>query len=40
MSDGPIGGYWLRMQAVEQVLRQFLEQPSEKQKIVLNLGCG
>ena len=39
-SDGYIGGYWLRMHAIEQVIKQFLEQPSEKQKIVLNLGCG
>lgn len=34
-------GYWLRMHAVEQVVRQFLLKPSEKcKKIVLNLGSG
>lgn len=33
-------GYWLRMHAVEQVIKQFLDEPSEKKKIVLNLGCG
>ena len=33
-------GYWLRMHAVEQALNQFLDEPSEKKKIVLNLGCG
>jgi tRNA wybutosine-synthesizing protein 4 len=33
-------GYWLRMKAIDQVVRQFLEQESEKQKVVINLGCG
>lgn len=33
-------GYWLRMRAVDLVVRQFLEEASTKQKIVINLGCG
>lgn len=33
-------GYWLRMKAVDSVVRQFLETPSNKQKVVINLGCG
>ena len=33
-------GYWLRMKAVEYVVHQFLDEPSDKQKIVMNLGCG
>jgi hypothetical protein len=33
-------GYWLRMRAVEHVVREFLERPSEQQKLVVNLGCG
>ncbi|KAL2069793.1 hypothetical protein VTL71DRAFT_14472 [Oculimacula yallundae] len=33
-------GYWLRMKAIDQVVRQFLEQESMKQKVVINLGCG
>ncbi|KAH6713629.1 hypothetical protein BKA61DRAFT_46079 [Leptodontidium sp. MPI-SDFR-AT-0119] len=33
-------GYWLRMRAIDQVVRQFLEQDSKKQKVVINLGCG
>ena len=33
-------GYWLRMHAVDVVVRQFLEEPSSKKKVVLNLGCG
>ena len=33
-------GYWLRMHAVEQVIQQFLDEPAQKKKIVLNLGCG
>ncbi|KAI4149123.1 MAG: hypothetical protein LQ341_001391 [Variospora aurantia] len=33
-------GYWLRMHAVETVVRNFLNQNSEKKKIVVNLGCG
>ncbi|KAF2103308.1 LCM-domain-containing protein [Rhizodiscina lignyota] len=43
-------GYWLRMKAIEEVVRQFLESKGEyveiepssrkKKKIVVNLGCG
>ena len=33
-------GYWLRMQAVEKEIRQFLLEPSSKHKLVVNLGCG
>ncbi|KAI9846544.1 MAG: tRNA methyltransferase ppm2 [Thelocarpon superellum] len=33
-------GYWLRMKAIDHVVRQFLQQPSEKQKVLVNLGCG
>lgn len=33
-------GYWLRMKAIDQVVRQFLEQESERSKVVINLGCG
>lgn len=33
-------GYWLRMRAVEHTVEKFLEEPSEKEKLVVNLGCG
>ncbi|EXJ84388.1 hypothetical protein A1O3_05055 [Capronia epimyces CBS 606.96] len=33
-------GYWLRMRAIDWVLRQFLERSSEQKKVVINLGCG
>ncbi|TGO32244.1 hypothetical protein BHYA_0336g00050 [Botrytis hyacinthi] len=33
-------GYWLRMKAIDHVVKQFLEQKSGKQKVVINLGCG
>lgn len=33
-------GYWLRMYAIEHFTKQFLEEPSEKKKIVLNCGAG
>ncbi|KAH7398436.1 leucine carboxyl methyltransferase 2 [Pyrenochaeta sp. MPI-SDFR-AT-0127] len=33
-------GYWLRMHAVEQVVRQFLEEDDGRTKVVVNLGCG
>ena len=33
-------GYWLRMHAVEDVVRRFLEEPAQKQKLVINLGSG
>ncbi|KAL1955158.1 hypothetical protein VTO42DRAFT_8973 [Malbranchea cinnamomea] len=33
-------GYWLRMHAIEQSVRQFLLRPLERPKVVINLGCG
>ena len=33
-------GYWLRMRTVEHIIEQFLEEPSKKKKIIINLGCG
>ncbi|KAE9968306.1 hypothetical protein EG328_007649 [Venturia inaequalis] len=33
-------GYWLRMQAIEHVVKTFLNEPSSKDKIIINLGCG
>ena len=33
-------GYWLRMRAVDWVVQQFLERPSEVGKVIINLGCG
>lgn len=35
-------GYWLRMKAIECVVKQFLEQPlgDAKGRVVVNLGCG
>ncbi|RDL37360.1 Uncharacterized protein BP5553_04793 [Venustampulla echinocandica] len=33
-------GYWLRMKAIDHVVRQFLDQQNEKRKVVINLGCG
>ena len=33
-------GYWLRMQAIELVVRKFLEENTGKEKVVINLGCG
>ncbi|KAJ5690296.1 LCM-domain-containing protein [Penicillium macrosclerotiorum] len=34
-------GYWLRMHAMAQTVRQFMENaPADKPKFVLNLGCG
>lgn len=33
-------GYWLRMRAIDWVVKQFLEKPSEKGKVVINFGCG
>lgn len=32
-------GYWLRMHAIEQVVRRFLDQ-GDKPKVIVNLGCG
>lgn len=35
-------GYWVRMQAVDFVVRSFLEEelPAGTRKVVVNLGCG
>jgi tRNA wybutosine-synthesizing protein 4 len=33
-------GYWLRMHAVAETVRRFLQEPSDTPKFVLNLGCG
>ncbi|KAF9886984.1 tRNA methyltransferase ppm2, partial [Aspergillus nanangensis] len=33
-------GYWLRMHAMAETVRQFMKAPSDKPKFVLNLGCG
>ncbi|KAH8705111.1 leucine carboxyl methyltransferase family [Talaromyces proteolyticus] len=33
-------GYWLRMHAIAQTVRKFLEEPHERPKFILNLGCG
>ncbi|KAF2451370.1 LCM-domain-containing protein [Karstenula rhodostoma CBS 690.94] len=33
-------GYWLRMHAIEQVVRRFLEEENGRSKVVVNLGCG
>ena len=33
-------GYWLRMKAIDWVVRQFLEKPSDQRKVIINLGCG
>ncbi|KAF2473794.1 LCM-domain-containing protein [Lindgomyces ingoldianus] len=33
-------GYWLRMHAIEQVVRCFIEEDPERPKVVVNLGCG
>ncbi|ETI21564.1 hypothetical protein G647_07911 [Cladophialophora carrionii CBS 160.54] len=33
-------GYWLRMRAIDWVVRQFLEKVSDQKKVIINLGCG
>ncbi|KAK6434101.1 tRNA methyltransferase ppm2, partial [Oleoguttula sp. CCFEE 5521] len=33
-------GYWLRMRAIEHTVQRFLEEPTTKRKLVVNLGCG
>ncbi|PWY95833.1 leucine carboxyl methyltransferase [Aspergillus sclerotioniger CBS 115572] len=33
-------GYWLRMHAMAETVRQFMRESSGKPKFVLNLGCG
>ena len=33
-------GYWLRMRAVNWVVRKFLERQTDREKVVINLGAG
>ncbi|KAJ6440844.1 leucine carboxyl methyltransferase [Purpureocillium lavendulum] len=33
-------GYWLRLRAIDVVVRKFLTCPSSRKKLVINLGCG
>ncbi|KAF1919699.1 leucine carboxyl methyltransferase 2 [Ampelomyces quisqualis] len=33
-------GYWLRMHAIQHVVRRFLQEDNGKPKVVVNLGCG
>jgi tRNA wybutosine-synthesizing protein 4 len=33
-------GYWLRLRAIDVIVRQFLANPSSAKKVVVNLGCG
>lgn len=33
-------GYWLRMRAIDSVVKEFLLRPTEKKKVIINLGCG
>ncbi|KAK4943097.1 tRNA methyltransferase ppm2 [Elasticomyces elasticus] len=33
-------GYWLRMRAIDWVIRHFLEKPSDQRKVIVNFGCG
>jgi len=33
-------GYWLRTIAIENAIKHFLRQPVDRQKIIMNLGCG
>jgi tRNA wybutosine-synthesizing protein 4 len=33
-------GYWLRMKAIEHAVLKFLDEESEKSKVIVNLGCG
>ncbi|KAK9448703.1 S-adenosyl-L-methionine-dependent methyltransferase [Limtongia smithiae] len=33
-------GYWIRMEAVHSVVRQFLGSCPDKRKVIINLGCG
>ncbi|KAI1972797.1 tRNA methyltransferase ppm2 [Ophidiomyces ophidiicola] len=33
-------GYWLRMYAIEHTVKTFLQEYSDRPKIILNLGCG
>ncbi|KAI1139759.1 LCM-domain-containing protein [Hypoxylon sp. FL0543] len=33
-------GYYIRLHVIDVAVRRFLETPSEKKKVVVNLGCG
>ncbi|KAL2755841.1 hypothetical protein ACRALDRAFT_1033439, partial [Sodiomyces alcalophilus JCM 7366] len=33
-------GYLLRLKVIDTLVRQFLEEPSSRKKVVVNLGCG
>ena len=33
-------GYWLRMRAIEAVVKRFLNEDTGKRKAIVNLGCG
>ncbi|KAK8160928.1 hypothetical protein BKA80DRAFT_238503 [Phyllosticta citrichinensis] len=33
-------GYWLRMKAVEHTVKKFIEEDLDREKLVVNLGCG
>ncbi|MCJ1474727.1 tRNA methyltransferase ppm2 [Lambiella insularis] len=33
-------GYWLRMYAIESIVKKFLAESTEKRRVILNLGCG
>jgi len=33
-------GYWLRMKAIDHVVKLFLQNEPQKKKLVINLGCG
>jgi tRNA wybutosine-synthesizing protein 4 len=33
-------GYWLRMKAVDSTIEAFLQRPTDKKMVVMNLGCG
>lgn len=33
-------GYWLRMKAIDHAVASFLDELTEKKKVVINLGCG
>ncbi|OTB01566.1 hypothetical protein M426DRAFT_75090 [Hypoxylon sp. CI-4A] len=33
-------GYYIRLHVIDVAVRRFLERPSEKKKVVINLGCG
>lgn len=33
-------GYWLRLRAIDVMVREFLQKPGTSTKVVVNLGCG